>query len=200
MRLKPPLQSKTMSYIIYNKAEKFVLDSFVSSGKPKSNKHFIQAVYWLKELKSDADEAMLVAMVAHDIERAFRTKEFSEKYKEESWLDKEFLTHHQQVGADIIANWLKENGVMEDFCDRVRHLVSSHEWGGDDDQNLIKDADSISFFECNLEHFINDLTKEKGVEKVREKIDWMFNRITSPRAKELCYDWYEYGIKKLEQV
>lgn len=34
----------------------------------KTDNHLIRAEYWLKRLKPDADEAMIVATIAHDIE------------------------------------------------------------------------------------------------------------------------------------
>ncbi len=34
--------------------------------------------------------------------------------------------------------------------------------------------------------------------QIREKFDWMFNRITSKTAKQLAEDWYKKAIKDLE--
>lgn len=77
-------------------------------------------------------------------------------------------------------------------------LVSKHEVGGNDDQNLLKDADSISFFENNVDHFVNKKVGETSKEKVKDKFEWMFNRISSEKAKQIARPWYEEAIKKLK--
>jgi len=94
---------------------------------------------------------------------------------------------------------LKKQSADEKLISRVKHLISKHEEGGDEDQNLLKDADSISFFENNVESF---LTKkdELGKEKVKEKFDWMFKRITSEKAREIARKWYEKALKDLKTI
>ncbi len=47
-------------------------------------------------------------------------------------------------------------------------LVSKHEVGGNEDQNLLKDADSISFFENQVGHFLSKQTAETGKEKLNK--------------------------------
>ena len=76
-------------------------------------------------------------------------------------------------------------------------LVSKHEIGGNDDQNLLKDADSISFFETNVDYFVSMAVSEIGKEKVKDKFDWTFNRITSDKAKQFAQQLYQEAIKKL---
>src|SRR3989344_1580256 len=131
---------------LFEKARKFVEESF--QGNKPQMLHFDRTVYWLQQLKPDADEAFLIAAVGHDIER-------------------------------------------------VKYLISKHEVGGDDDQNLLKDADSLSFVENNADFFISRLDK-LGYEKIKEKFDWMFNRITDQKAKEIAKPFYENMIYQLE--
>ena len=161
---------------------------FVSRSFDGNTRHFDRTVEWVKKLKPEADEALLVAAMAHDIERAHRT---TDRFDDHEFDSREFLDHHQKDGADIIAKYLKEHGAEHDFVERVRHLVSAHEYGGDEDQDILKDADSISFFECNAEFFIDKKVKEVGKDMVKRKFDWMFNRITSEKAKEIARPWYE---------
>jgi hypothetical protein len=40
------------------------------------------------------------------------------------------------------------------MIERVMMLVSKHEVGGNDDQNLLKDADAISFLENQIDVFL----------------------------------------------
>jgi hypothetical protein len=186
-----------MDLHIYNEAEQFVFDSFNKIGKPTQIKHFVQTVHWLKVLSPEADEALLVAAIAHDIERAFRQKDVLEKKNSAGFTSLEFYRLHEERGAKIIADFLKHQNVSEDFVGRVKMLVSRHEEGGNDDQNLLKDADSVSFFETNVLLFLGEKVKEDGKEKVKQKFEWMFNRITSEKAKQIAQPMYEKAISDL---
>lgn len=68
----------------YKKAEQFVKESFVKTGKKHEMPHFERTVYWLLKLKPDADEALKIAAIAHDIERAFREKDMFIKKKRDT--------------------------------------------------------------------------------------------------------------------
>lgn len=187
-----------MAHKLYKKVKQFVIDSFNKADKAYQIKHFIRTVYWLKKLKPDADETLLIAAVAHDIERAFRQKDMSEKIKLFGFADLSFLRPHEERGAEIIGEFLKNQSAASDFVERVKMLVSRHEEGGNDDQNILKDADSISFLENNISRFITQEAEKVGKEGVKNKIDWMLNRINSAKAKQISKQWYEEAIKSLD--
>jgi hypothetical protein len=188
-----------MTQNFYKKAKQFVIDSFTKIGKPYQIKHLERTVYWIKQLKPDADEALFISAMAHDIERAFRKQDVKDKKYSHGFADLEFYRPHEERGADIMAEFLKKEGAEQELIDRVNMLISKHEEGGDDDQNLLKDADSISFFENNVSTFLTRLVSKVGKEKVKEKFDWMFNRMTSEKAKQISRQWYEEVINKLEE-
>jgi hypothetical protein len=185
---------------IYNKTEKFVIETFTKKNDDHGIKHFLRTVYWLKQLKPEADEALLVAAIAHDIERGFREHEAYNKISnsKKGFMSDDHLTHHQNEGARIIGEFLSKIGADKKLIDRVKSLISKHEVGGDNDQNLLKDADSLSFLENNIDHFLTKKTKETSKSKVKDKFDWMFNRITSNKAKQIAKHWYDDAIKRLE--
>jgi hypothetical protein len=184
---------------LYDKVEQFVKDSYIKIGKNKQIKHFERTVYWLKQLKPDADEALLISAIAHDIERAFRKEEMYEKIKNIGFTKIEFFRPHEERGAEIMAEFLEKEGAGKELIERVKMLISRHEEGGNDDQNLLKDADSISFFENNVPSFLKRVEKE-GKEKIKDKFDWMYNRITSDKAKQIAKQWYENAINELESI
>ncbi len=188
-----------MNQNLYKKAEQFVIDSYTKIGKTSQIKHFERTVYWLKQLKADADEALLISAIAHDIERAYRKEDMLEKKRTISYADPKFFRPHEERGAEIMAEFLEKNCAEQKLIERVKMLISKHEEGGNDDQNLLKDADSISFFENNVPTFLTKHVSEVGKDKVKEKFDWMFNRITSEKAKQIARQWYEEAIKKLEE-
>lgn len=186
-----------MNNNLYQKTEKFVIDSFTNTGKVQSIKHFLRTVYWLKELEPEADESMQIAAVAHDIERAFRQEDVLEIQDRGGFTDPKFLRLHQERGAEIITNFLRQQGADNKTTEKVKMLVSKHEEGGNKEQNILKDADSLSFFENNIDHFLNKILAEKGIEKTKAKFDWMFERINSDKAKRIAQKWYDEAIEKL---
>lgn len=186
-----------MDLSIYKKAEQFVINSFNKIEESSQIKHFVQTVYWLKILRPEADEALLVAAIAHDIERAFRQKDILEIKAQVGITNVEYYRTHEERGAEIIADFLKSQNIDGVFIERVKKLVSRHEEGGDDDQNLLKDADSISFFETNAPFFINS-PKNISKQGVKDKFDWMFNRITLEKAKQIAEPLYEKAIRDLD--
>ncbi|MCL5435542.1 MAG: DUF4202 domain-containing protein [Patescibacteria group bacterium] len=185
----------------YPRAEKFVIDSFTKAGRIGGLPHLERTVHWLRVLKPDADEAILIAAIAHDIERAFRNPEYEERFKssKEGFLDSGHMKYHQGEGARIIADFLKTQGADSALVERVKVLVSKHEEGGSDDQNVLKDADSISYFEVNAGKFVKLHLQKVGREKIRKKFDWMFSRITSEKARGIAGPWYEAAVKSLEK-
>ena len=186
----------------YNKAERFVIKSFYESKNERSVRHFKRTVFWVKKLRPDADDALLVAAIAHDVERAFRGRDVHEKIRKsrEGLTGKDHLRYHEEKSADIICNFLSGQGAGAALVERVRMLVSRHEEGGNDDQNLLMDADSISFFENNVSHFLKTKTVEFGKKKIRKKFDWMYERIKSEKARVVSKSWYEKAIATLEKI
>jgi hypothetical protein len=184
---------------LYNKTEKFVGKYFSERGFKRHIKHLKRTVYWVKKLKPDADEAFLIAALAHDIGHAYRFKELDKDLKKNGFRNKFFLERHQREGAKIIGEFLKKENTDPRIIYRVEMLISKHEEGGTYDQNLLKDADSLSFFENNIRHFLDNVRKF-GKGNAIQKIDWMYNRITSKKAKEISNKWYEKAIKKLENL
>jgi len=121
-----------------------------------------------------------------------------EKKRNLNYASPEYSRPHAERGAEIIAEFLKNEGAEEKLIERVKMLVSKHEEGGNQDSNLLKDVDSVSFFENNIPAFLNINVSKRGKEKVKKKFDWMFNRITSKKAKEIAGPWHEDAIKKLQ--
>lgn len=188
-----------MTVSTYSKVEKFVFDSFNAVGRPDEMEHFIRTVHWLQVLLPDADEALLVAAISHDIERAFRKKDVTDRKISLGFLDVNFLRPHEERGAKIISDFLKTLHIDDVFIARVKSLVSRHEEGGNDDQNILRDADSISFLEVNASPFIKNALAEVGSEKVKQKFDWMYDRIASLEAKRIARPFYKRAVQALNE-
>ncbi len=171
---------------LYDKVVKYVDDSF-GAKKP----HFERAVYWIEKFIPNFTEAHKIAAYAHDIERGVKGE------KDHDYLDRETLKRHSEGGAEIIGEFLTKNGASQELIDKVKHLISKHEFGGDAEQNAIMDADSVSYFETNAQHFVEARAKTQGYEKIKGKFDWMFNRISSEEHKKFARENYEKWSKEL---
>ncbi len=189
-----------MSKKYYQKSKEYIYKIFIESGNESGLKHFIRTVYWVKKLKSGADDALLIAAIAHDCERAFRKPNYWKIFRDSplGFRDEKHMKHHQETGANVVARFLEKEGADDNLIHKVRSLVEKHEMGGSKEQNILKDADSISFFENNRELFLGKQIERVGRKRVRAKFDWMYNRITSPTAKKIAKKWYQEGIDKLK--
>ena len=176
---------------LYDKVVQYVDESF---GEKKH--HFERTVYWIEKLIPNVTEAHKIAAYAHDLERAFRDKNM---IAPDSFRDQFYLKYHPEKGAEIIGEFLEKNGVDTETISKVKHLVSKHEVGGDFEQNALMDADAISFFETNAQHFVEERAPIEGYEKIKEKLDWMFNRINTEEHKEFARENYEKWSKELEK-
>jgi hypothetical protein len=155
--------------------------------------HFKNTLEWLLNLKPDADEALQIAAYCHDIERVNK-KPGAKRFL--IYDDPGMLREHQEVGGQTMYDFLIKNGAPEELAERVKHLISYHEDGGDEDQNLLKDADSISYLEVNApKHLKEGIFSEQ---EMKEKFNFMFDRITSETARELAKPFYNRAISDLK--
>jgi hypothetical protein len=184
---------------LYKKIESHVSDLFKQAGKDAVLVHSRRTVFWLLKLKPAADEGLKIAALAHDIERTSPPPPLEHMIAGSSkgWMDPVFLRRHSETGAEIIAKLMGRLGADPKIIERVKFLVAGHEFSGTNDQNLIKDADSVSFFENNVEEFLRLKVKKFGKEKVRAKFEWMFERISSSHARQIAEPMYKRAIAGL---
>jgi hypothetical protein len=169
----------------------------------KTDNHLIRAEYWLKKLKPDADEAMIIAAITHDIERAFPEGRVppSPQIRGVKWDDKEYNLWHGRRSAEFVEKFLIENGFKDqEIIRKIRRLITYHEIGGDKETDLIKDADSLSFLEINAPLFISWIPQKASVKEIKEKFDYMFNRISSEKARKLAEPFYKEALKRLKKL
>ncbi len=189
---------------LYEKMREFVIGAHRAKGsgdmvrhREISLQHCERTVYWLKELRPDADEAMRIAAIAHDIERALQdAPEYQgASVRHGGFRNGEYLREHQDRSAAIAAEFLESQGAPPQTVQRVRDLIAR-----DNDQNALKDADSIAHLEISAPYFLETVVYEVGPERVREKWDWMYGRITSEQAKQIARPFYEKVVAGLKDV
>ncbi len=184
---------------LYKNVEQYVFDSFRRAGRVPEILHALRTLYWLEKLRPDPDEALRIASISHDIERAFRQKDVKEIVKKPGGLtNKEYFEKHEGRGTKIIGDYLEKQSAKKELVNRVKMLVSRHERGGNEDQNLLKDADSIGFFEVYVAGKATaEMVSYIGENETKKKIDFMYNRITSNEVKKIVKKWYNSAIADL---
>lgn len=148
------------------------------SGVPEDPIHAENVLEWLLKLKPDANEALQIAALAHDIERSVEGM----KIQRSDFNDyNQFKAAHANNSAKILKEILHKCKVEQSIVDEACRLVERHEIGGDPRSNLLKDADSISFFEVNMPLYF----QREGYEETLKRCIWGYQRL-SPKMKEIC--------------
>jgi kynurenine formamidase len=109
-------------------------------------RHLTRTLDWVVELEPDASEALLIAAVTHDVERAFPDPS-AEWDSARDWDAPDYNRWHQDRCARIVREWLDEHGAREELAGEVEGLVRVHEEGGWHDADVLQAADSLSFLE-----------------------------------------------------
>ncbi|MBT7902618.1 DUF4202 family protein [Candidatus Woesearchaeota archaeon] len=152
-------------------------------------KHAQGTKNWILKLRPDADFALQIAALAHDIERGF--------YKKSKEDVKDYNKHkaeHAKRSAQVISDILVKHKFDEIFVKRVAKLILLHEVGGNPESNDLRDSDSISFFEDNLEQYFEKF----GTETTIKKIKYMFGRMNNQHKKHLLN--LTYPNTKLDSI
>lgn len=176
----------------YKKLEKEIEKIIAKSPVKTESVHSKATKKWLLKLKPDADEALQIAALAHDIERAFNIRESASPEDFSRYVA--IKAKHAKKSAKIIGDLLKKHGFNAVFIRRVKHLIELHEIGGDADSDLLRDSDSLSFFGDNIENYFEIF----GEEKTKCKIKFMYNRI-SERAKRIVKK-FKYKNPELNNI
>jgi len=144
---------------------------------PEDPRHADNTLEWLLCLEPDAGDALQLAALAHDIDRAIEEI----KVRRADFDDYNvFKAAHARNGAKILRPILNACGVAGDILDETCRLVEVHEVGGDPRSDLLKDADSISYFDVNLPLYY----QREGWAETQRRSLWGYRRLTQ-RAQEI---------------
>ncbi len=164
------------------RAKRKIRAVIAGSRVPEDPHHADNTLEWLLRLQPDADEALQIAALAHDIDRAT-----PEHIRREDYRDYDaFKADHAQRSARLLRGILEDRGVEGAIVKEACRLVVVHEVGGDPRSDLLKDADSISYFDVNLPLYY----QREGWQETKRRSSWGYRRL-SARARELvnktCY-------------
>ena len=157
---------------VKKKIEKIIKNSPVTED-PIHSKNTLE---WLLKLKPDADEALQIAALAHDIERAIEKRKVKRKdYKDYD----EFKHAHALNSANISVEIMKECNVSTELTDDVFGLIRLHETGGSRRVNILRGADGISFFHVNLHEYFG----RNGKKETEKRWFWGYRRLSEKERK-----------------
>ena len=162
-----------------------IREVIAGSTVPEDPGHSRNTLRWLLELDPEADVALRIAALGHDIDRAVEAR----KVQRRDFADYDaFKAAHARNGAAMVREILRECGVGDDALTReVHRLVCAHEVGGDARSDLLKDADSLSYFDVNLPRYF----EREGWEETRRRCAWGYLRL-SVRARSIVANM-EFG-------
>jgi pyruvate,water dikinase len=183
---------QTRSSPLIELGRRWVIDNY-----PYNSTHLLKSLEWLDRLAPDASEAVRLATLTHDMERAFGGPDaipikMSDRAYEEA---------HSNRSARIVGEWLRANGAHTELIRDVEALIRVHEWGGSLDANLVQAADSVSFLDTNIDLMVGFANTGKySRADIAFKFDQMYERIQVPAAKDLARPMWERAKARLGAV
>jgi len=155
---------------------------------PIHSKNTLERLLWLKP---DADEALQIAALGHDIERAIEERKVRrEDYKNYD----DFKDAHASNSAKILAEVMRGCSITKKLADDSFFLVCQHETGGTRRSDILRDADSISFFHVNLPYYFI----RNGVAETRNRYLWGYRRLPD-NLKRLVAE-FDYQDRELASL
>ena len=169
------------------KIEKIIKKSMI----PEDPIHSKNTLEWLIRINPNPGIALQVAALGHDIERAIVNR----KVRRSDYRNyNDFKNAHASISANILKEIMKDCNADKNFVEEVYNLVRYHEKGGSEKNNLLKEADSISFFDVNLPFYY----KRNSVKETKRRILWGLERL-SDELKEIIttFEYEDKGLGKL---
>lgn len=159
--------------------------------REKDPTHSKLVLKWVMKLKPSADEALQIAALGHDIDRAIEKR----RVKKENFKDYEkYKKEHAKESAKIICEILEKHGLEKDFINKVKFLIKNHEVGGSKEVEMLKEADSLTFFSFDIYYYL----KDRGSKKTKEKVRFMYKRL-SEKARGLV-NQVKFKNEKVESL
>jgi hypothetical protein len=158
-------------------AEQRIRSAISRSKVPEDPLHAENTLAWVLKLTPKADNALKLAALGHDIDRAIETRRVRKDLFQSF---DEFKAAHASNSAEILRSILEECGVEEPIRLEVCRLVSLHETGGDEKSDILKNADSLSYFQNNLPLYF----ARNGWMETKRRSLWGYARL-SPELRRI---------------
>ena len=161
------------------------IEMIISKSKvPEDSIHSQNTREWVLKLKPEADKALQISALGHDIERSIEER----KIKRENFTNyDEFKKAHSKNSTIILCEIFSRHKIKQTFIEKVTNIVMLHEFGGTEEANILKDADSISFFDVNLPFYFQRNSERETAFRMK----WGYKRlskIAKSIVKNFSYD------------
>jgi hypothetical protein len=174
-------------------ASQWVIDCY-----PWNSYHLLKSLQWLDRVAPDSREAVRLATLTHDMERAFPGPDSPVM---RGLGDAEYNAAHSARSARIVGSWMRDNGADQVLISDVEALIRAHEDGGWPDADAVQAADSLSFLETNIDLFLGFVSSGKHTAgDVRRKFQYMYDRIRMPDARALARPLLETALARLTRL
>lgn len=165
-------------------------------------RHLLRTEDWAVTLDPGATEALRLAAVLHDIERAFPDPDATWDSARD-WDSPEYNRWHQDRCAEIAARWMREQGADPELTAAVEALIRVHEEGGWPEADVLQAADSLSFLETMVPLVVGwvetgKAPRERAAAKVRSSVERMAPG--QDRARVLAAPYLEQALRTVDQA
>lgn len=176
---------------LLNSARQWVIANY-----PYNRDHLLRALEWVDRLNASASDAVRLATLTHDMERAFPGPDQPIAL---TLGDPDYEHAHAARSARIVGAWLREQDASDAFIGEVDRLIRAHETGGWPEADLVQAADSLSFLEMNIDLFLGFARGGRySSSEVRHKFEHTYERIRIPAVRELAHPLMLRALDKLE--
>src|SRR5687767_743326 len=107
---------------------------WVIENYPYNSTHLLKSLEWLERIAPSATEAVRLATLTHDMERAFGGPDAIPI----KMGDRAYEEAHSNRSARIVGEWLRQNGAEAHLARQVEDLIRIHEWGGTPAADLVQ--------------------------------------------------------------
>ncbi len=154
----------------FDQARTELLSLIERSPIPEDSGHAVNTLAWVKKLRTDAGPTLALAALGHDIERAFPAR----RVRQADFADFDsYKAAHSANSGRIIAQVLGESRLTDEELREIHEAVALHEFGGTERSNILKWADSLSFFDNNLELYARRHTRDE----IEARVRWGLRRL-----------------------
>lgn len=158
---------------------------------PEDSEHSKNTRAWILRLKPEADMALQIAGLGHDIERSIKELKIN---RENYTCYDDFKMAHARNSAKVLRELLAQYDLVKIIRDKVVNLVTHHEFGGSPEANILMEADSISYFDVNVQFYFRRNSKSETAFRIM----WGYQRL-SDEGKAIVRD-FSYDDTELETL
>ena len=174
-------------------ARQWVIDRY-----PYNREHLLRSLEWLDRIAPGQSEAVRLATLTHDMERAFPGPDQPHSTK---MVDATYERLHSERSARIVGDWLRDQHTDASVVADVERLIVAHEVGGWPEADLVQAADSLSILEVNVDLFLGFVRSGRfSLPDVRAKFELARDRIRIPHVRRLAAPMADSALERLRAL